>query len=119
MKEKNEERKELTEIVLEQCKASLPSPLTDRVIVVGGENFHEGVVGIAAGKLKEEFNRPAIVLTTIDEEKKILRGSARSIEKFPLKENFDKIQRETGIFETYGGHKKQPGFQLRERIWAS
>ena len=73
MKEKNEERKELTEIVLEQCKASLPSPLTDRVIVVGGENFHEGVVGIAAGKLKEEFNRPAIVLTTIDEEKNIKR----------------------------------------------
>jgi single-stranded-DNA-specific exonuclease len=113
MKEKNEERKELTEIVLEQCKASLPSPLTDRVIVVGGENFHEGVVGIAAGKLKEEFNRPAIVLTTIDEEKKILRGSARSIEKFPLKENFDKIQRETGIFETYGGHKKAAGLSIK------
>jgi hypothetical protein len=64
-------------------------------------------------QMYEEFNRPAIVLTTIDEEKKILRGSARSIEKFPLKENFDKIQRETGIFETYGGHKKAAGLSIK------
>ena len=114
MQEKNEERKKITDEIFEECKKNLKIPLKEKIIVVLGEGLHEGVIGIVAGKLKEMYNRPAMVLTTTKDDENIARGSARSISEFHMKNVFDKIQEEYNIFEQYGGHGKAAGLTIKK-----
>ena len=60
-------------------KDSLP------VIALAHPEFEEGVTGIIAGRLKENYNRPAVVFCEDSSDPSILKGSARSIEGFNLK----------------------------------
>ena len=91
------------------------------VIVLHHASFHEGVVGLVAGRLKERYYRPTIVLAlnqkeVIDENGtkqviKIWKGSARSIEGFHIKENFDSVNR---YLLGYGGHAMAGGMSIME-----
>ena len=65
----------------EKCQAELAQP----VIVVAGE-WHEGVVGIIAGRLVEKYKRPAFALTKVGESEGIYKGSGRSFGEFNLAE---------------------------------
>lgn len=85
--ELNASRKEMT---IEQVEIS--EKLVDKdnlppAIVVWNENFHEGIIGLVAGRLKEKYQRPAFVFGKNDEG--IWKGSARSIEGFNIKEAFE------------------------------
>ena len=72
----------------------------NRVIVVMGENWHEGVLGIAAGRLAEQFARPVVLLTKYENEG-IAKGSARSVSNFKL---FDAISSVGETLVKFGGH---------------
>ncbi|MCI8609061.1 MAG: single-stranded-DNA-specific exonuclease RecJ [Firmicutes bacterium] len=80
-------------------------------IVIRAENAHEGIAGIVAGKLKETYYRPAILVTPSGEEKQFLKGTGRSITGVNLyallKENED-------LFEKFGGHAGACGFLMKE-----
>ena len=65
----------------EKCQAELAQP----VIVVAGE-WHEGVVGIIAGRLVEKYKRPAFALTKVGENEGVYKGSGRSFGEFNLAE---------------------------------
>jgi len=78
----------------------------DGVIVAWGENWHEGVLGIVASRLVEEFNKPAIILKR---EGSILKGSARSVPGFNLIESFEKI---SYLLNRFGGHSMACGLEL-------
>ena len=79
----------------------------DRVIVVAGEGWHHGVVGIAAARLAERFGRPVILLS-IDGE--TATGSGRSVAGFDL---FSAVRSAEALLTRYGGHTLAAGMSLK------
>jgi len=85
-------------------------------ICLWNPQWHQGVVGIVASRLKERFNRPAIVFAPADgaagEE---LRGSGRSINGFHLRDALDIVsKREPGLILKFGGHAMAAGLSIRK-----
>jgi single-stranded-DNA-specific exonuclease len=76
------------------------------VLVVAGDGWHRGVIGIVASKLVETFHRPAIVLSI---ENGIARGSCRSISRFDM---LGALERCAPLLERFGGHKQAAGLTL-------
>lgn len=78
-------------------------------------NWHQGVVGIVASRLKERFNRPAIVFAPADtaDANSQLRGSGRSITGFHLRDALDLVsKREPGLILKFGGHAMAAGLTI-------
>ena len=87
---------------LEEC----PSALT-----VFDERFHEGVVGIVAGRLKDRLHRPVFVLARAQDGS--IKGSGRSIEGFHLRDALDWVsKRAPGVLLRFGGHAMAAGCTL-------
>ncbi len=81
------------------------------VLLVSGEKWHPGVVGIVAGRLRERFNRPACVGGTADG---AIKGSGRSVPGQDLGAAII-AARQSGILATGGGHAMAAGFSLAPR----
>ncbi len=81
----------------------------NRVIVVMGDNWHEGVLGIAAGRLAEQFARPVILLTK-NEREGVAKGSARSVSNFKL---FEAISSMGDFLVKFGGHDMAAGVTVQ------
>ena len=86
-------------------------------ICLWNPEWHQGVVGIVASRLKERFNRPSIVFAPADgstgEE---LRGSGRSLTGFHLRDALDLVsKRETGLILKFGGHAMAAGLTIRKQ----
>jgi len=82
-----------------------------RVVVVAGENWHEGVVGIVAGRLKDRFGRPAVVLSI--GENGLAKGSGRSLNGVDLGGAILKAV-DAGLLIKGGGHGMAAGMTLAE-----
>ena len=76
------------------------------VLVVAGDGWHRGVIGIVASKLVDTFHRPAIVLSVEDG---VAHGSCRSIPKFDMLGALEQCAR---LFIRFGGHKQAAGLAL-------
>jgi single-stranded-DNA-specific exonuclease len=76
------------------------------ILVVAGENWHRGVIGIVASKLVDAFHRPAIVLSVEDG---VAQGSCRSIPAFDM---LGALERCTPMLLRFGGHKQAAGLAL-------
>ena len=106
----NNHRRKLEERIEADVKAQLesrPELFGGRIIVVAGKGYHQGVVGIVASGITEQYGKPAIVLD-IDEEGNA-RGSARSIEGFNI---YDAIASCADLLDHFGGHTKAAGMSL-------
>ena len=79
-----------------------------RVIVVAGENWHHGIVGIVASRICEHYGKPTIVLS-INED--IAHGSGRSLECFSL---YDAVSYAALYTEKFGGHEQAAGLTLKK-----
>ena len=99
----NKERQKIVDEVLSLARTKVTN---EKIIVVAGENYHEGVIGLAAGKLTEEYHRPSIVFS-IDEE--IAKASARSISGFNIIEAIRKVN----LHLEGGGHPMAAGFSIK------
>ncbi len=99
----NKERQKIVDDVLLLAKKNVTN---EKIIVIAGENYHEGVIGLAAGKLVEEFYRPAIVFSTKGE---ISKASARSVSGF----NIIEAIRAVNMHLEGGGHPMAAGFSLK------
>jgi single-stranded-DNA-specific exonuclease len=95
-------------IVAEARKAVQTDPEigSRTIIVVAGEGWHRGVIGIVASKLVDAFHRPAIVLSIEDG---LAHGSARSIPKFNL---LGALERCADCFLRFGGHRQAAGMTM-------
>lgn len=83
------------------------------VVLVAGDAWHPGVVGIVAGRIKERFNRPSCVAGVVDG---LGKGSGRSVPGLDLGAAVI-AARQAGILQTGGGHAMAAGFSLRaERV---
>lgn len=109
LKQLNEERKELTTEGIERaCELVDSRYMDDAVLVVYLEHCHESIAGIIAGRIRERYNKPAIVLT--DGEGNI-KGSGRSIEEYPM---FDKLNECKQLLLKFGGHPLAAGLSLEK-----
>lgn len=84
----------------------------DRVIVVAGEGWHEGVLGIAAARIAETFSKPTILLSRNNEEE-FFKGSARTIGDFKI---FDAINSASEYVIKFGGHDKAAGLSIESEL---
>ncbi|MCR5688035.1 MAG: single-stranded-DNA-specific exonuclease RecJ [Lachnospiraceae bacterium] len=104
----NESRKNMTDAFTKRAEAEVKEHYAlDRVLVVYIPECHESLAGIVAGKLKEHFYRPAIVLT--DDSEGNLKGSGRSIEAYSM---FDELSRVKDLFTKFGGHRMAAGLSM-------
>jgi single-stranded-DNA-specific exonuclease len=76
------------------------------VLVVAGEGWHRGVIGIVASKLVDAFHRPAIVLSVDGD---VAHGSCRSIRSFDM---LDALERSAHLMTRFGGHKQAAGLTM-------
>ncbi|MBE9222987.1 single-stranded-DNA-specific exonuclease RecJ, partial [Cyanobacterium stanieri LEGE 03274] len=79
----------------------------DRFLLLIGEHWHHGIIGIVASRLVERYGVPVFIATYEDEEKKYIRGSARGIEEYNI---FEALQYCDDLLLKYGGHKAAGGF---------
>lgn len=103
----NEERRAIEAIVQEGAEASI---VADRgVVVVAGQGWHPGVIGIVAGRLKEKLGRPAIVIAL--DEQNVGKGSGRSITGVDLGAAI-LAAKEHGLLVAGGGHAMAAGLTV-------
>lgn len=111
MNEFNTERKEIENYVLLQATEMLEKePQEYPMAFVFGNDWHQGVIGIVAGKLKEKYNVPAFVMSIEDDE---VKGSARSVSGIDLGAMII-AAKEKGLITKGGGHIMAAGFSLNE-----
>ncbi len=101
-------QKEEAELVAEARKAIENDPAVGahNVLVVGGDGWHRGVIGIAASKLVDAYHKPAIVLSI---EGDLAHGSCRSIPDFDM---LGALEHCADLFVRFGGHRQAAGLTM-------
>ncbi len=105
----NTKRRSAEAAVLDEVVAKLeaePKLLSERVLVVSGEGWHHGIIGIVGAKLLEKYGKPVFVIGTENGEG---RGSARGIDGFSI---YRTLEACSDILTKFGGHPKAGGFSL-------
>lgn len=110
MRKLNVERQDLTKSGMEDAFRIVDTEMkNDKVLVVYIPGIHESIAGIIAGKVRERYNKPAIVLTDGDGD--FLKGSGRSIEAYSM---FEKLSEVRGLMLGFGGHPLAAGLSLKK-----
>ena len=113
LEKSNKERQTIEFLLMEKIDFETKKFQSDHVLVLAGQNWHEGIIGIVASRIKEKYNKPTILISLND---KIGKGSARSIIGFDIGSQIIKAV-QTGILLKGGGHKMAGGFSLeKEKI---
>jgi len=101
-------QQEEADLVAQARKAIETDPAigAHNVVVVGGEGWHRGVIGIAASKLVDAYHKPAIVLSVDGD---VAHGSCRSIPDFDM---LGALERCADLFIRFGGHKQAAGLTM-------
>ena len=120
----NIERRKIQDNMQEEALAELEKYLQDTSgeipygICIYNKDWHQGVVGILASKIKEKFNRPVIVFAK--ENEGVLKGSARSIAGLHIKDVFDEIATlHPELILTFGGHAMAAGLTIKESQYSN
>jgi single-stranded-DNA-specific exonuclease len=111
----NRERREIEAGMQQQALDDLSSidPDGATTITLFNPAWHQGVIGIVAGRLKEKFHRPAFTFALADDSGQLVKGSGRSIAGFHLRDALDLIsKREPGMIVKFGGHAMAAGLTL-------
>lgn len=121
LSEENARRQEQEAAILAEAKRSIdkdPQVGAQNILVVAGDGWHRGVIGIVASKLVDAYHKPALVLSIEDG---LVRGSGRSIPSFDLLAGLESCAE---VFLQFGGHRQAAGVtleagrlgELRERL---
>lgn len=105
----NENRRAEEARIMEDVSRQLesdPSILRERVLVVSGEGWHHGVIGIVAARMLEKYGKPVLMISVENGE---ARGSARGVDGFSIYKLLDRCSR---VLTKFGGHPKAGGFSL-------
>lgn len=102
-------RQQETEELMRNVRAQAQLQPTKKVVLVTGDDWHEGIIGLVAGKLAEEIDKPVLVLSN-DRKTRLSRGSARSRKGFNI---IEALRSFNGQLERYGGHAQAAGFTIR------
>lgn len=110
LQETNLERQALERDIHEIARQDVlkQGPDADYVVVVGGQDWHLGVIGIVASRLVEEFYKPTLVISIKDG---IGKGSCRSIDNCNI---YEALQSAEDLLIQFGGHQAAAGFSIKE-----
>lgn len=111
--ELNRERRSIGQGMLAEALAGLPTELPAGCYstVVYRQDWHQGVIGIVAGRLREQFHRPAIVFAPADNGE--LRGSGRSVSGLHLRDALDRVSKQQpALIHKFGGHAMAAGLSI-------
>jgi single-stranded-DNA-specific exonuclease len=111
LNEENRLRQETENMILEQAVAYVEEhldPSREKVLVVRGEGWHHGVIGIVASKITERYHRPCIIISI--EEDGTGKSSARSIRNFDL---FRALTACEDLLDRFGGHEMAAGLTIQ------
>ena len=103
----NRKRQEIESSIYQSAVAMLPPGDPPQAIVLADESWHQGVVGIVASRMAEEYSCPTFLIC-LDGEKG--KASSRSYGGFNL---FRSLEQLSGLLESYGGHELAAGFTIR------
>jgi single-stranded-DNA-specific exonuclease len=104
--ELNTHRQTLTEQILSEAREQIMLVSDRKVLLAAGEGWPKGIVGLVAGKLAEEFNKPVLIM---DKGPEFSTGSARSHPKFDI---VKALVHSKDLLEKFGGHTQAAGFTL-------
>jgi single-stranded-DNA-specific exonuclease len=102
----NAERRRIGEQMLAEAREEALGFRDALALVLGRREWHSGIIGIVAGKLAEEFNKPAIVFSVEDE---LCQGSARSTPELNI---FEALKNVSDLLLTFGGHSQAAGLKI-------
>lgn len=109
LKDLNDQRKDMTQEGIEEAAALVEECYKDDlVLAVFLPNCHESLAGIVAGRLRERYNKPAMVLTRAEG---CVKGSGRSIEAYHMFRGLTEVK---DLLLKFGGHPMAAGFSLAE-----
>ncbi len=106
----NNERKLIEKDMLNKIEKNISVNNNDSVIVLSGHNWHSGIIGIVASRLKEKFNKPTVIISVVD---KIGKASARSVFGFDIGSIIINAVQQNILLKG-GGHKMAGGFSIKE-----
>ena len=106
----NNERKIIEKDLLNKIEKNITLNNNEPVIVLSGHNWHSGIIGIVASRLKEKFNKPTVIISVVD---KIGKASARSIFGFDIGSIIINAVQQNILLKG-GGHKMAGGFSIKE-----
>ncbi len=112
LRELNDVRKQMTQDATEQAVLLAAEKLAKeevQVLVLYLPECHESLAGIVAGRIREKFYRPTIILTKGEN---CAKGSGRSIEGYSM---FEKLSEQKELFVAFGGHPMAAGMSLEEK----
>lgn len=108
----NNERQQKTEESLERVNEKIKFEVDekDKVILIYDKQIHESIAGIVAGRIREKYNLPTIIMTS---GKDMPKGSARSIEAYNMFEELNKCKE---LIYKFGGHPMAAGLSVKEEM---
>jgi len=107
----NKKRQQMVEEAIQEADEMLDT--SQGILLLRKDHWHQGILGLIAGKLTERYHRPVLA---VGHSKEGLVGSARS----PLYFNIiEAIRRHADLFIHHGGHSQAAGFSLLEKNWAA
>ena len=106
----NEKRKLIEKNIYEEALEQASKQLQNNIILVSGNNWHKGVLGIVAGKISEKYYKPCIVISFVNE---IGYGSARSIKDFNLGKLIIEANNDN-LLISGGGHEQAAGLRIKK-----
>ncbi len=106
----NESRKAMTSLQVEEAARQIEgsSLKNDPVLVVYLPECHESLAGIVAGRIREQYHRPALILAKGEQD---IKGSGRSIESYSM---YDELTACKDLLVKYGGHPMAAGLSMKE-----
>ena len=105
----NKERQMLEKDLLQKILNQITNYVNDPVLILSGKNWHEGIIGIVAARLKDKFNKPVIIISLNGDEGK---ASARSIVGFDIGSVIISATQKKILLKG-GGHKMAGGFSIK------
>ncbi len=107
LEEINKRRQQLTATVISEAKEQVAKIQDRKILLLMGDNWPKGVVGLVAGRLAEEYYKPVIVLEKTDE---FCTGSARTVGEFDI---LEAIKHASSHTVKFGGHKQAAGLTIK------
>lgn len=107
--ENNRQRKKIQNETFDECEKIIEKKhREDLFFIVECPQAHEGIAGIVAGKIKDKYNKPALILTPSGEN--FLKGTGRSIKNIDL---YNILKEQEKLFERFGGHSSACGLLMK------
>ena len=106
----NKERQSIESMLSESVNKEVKKYHNHPLLVLSGKNWHEGVIGIVASRIKDKYNKPTIIISLNNG---IGKGSARSVVGFDIGSQIIKAL-QSNILLRGGGHKMAGGFTIKE-----